>query len=81
MLCNSYSNRSCDFYIFPIVGIGAMNFQSKKNSQSTFVLGCFFFPKEVYKLFDVDFCKLHNVTDVFVQNLCLSCMVFHPEPF
>jgi len=30
MLCNSYSNRFCDFYIFPIVGIGAKFFQSQK---------------------------------------------------
>jgi len=30
MLCNSYSNRFGDFYIFPIVGIGAINFQIKK---------------------------------------------------
>jgi len=70
MLCNSYNNRYCDFYIFPIVGIGAINFPKSKNSQSTLVLGCYFSPKEVEKLFDFVFRKLHNVTDVFVQNLC-----------
>ena len=32
MLCNSYSNRFCDFYIFPIVGIGTINFQSQKTA-------------------------------------------------
>jgi len=26
MLCNSYSNCFADFYIFPILGIGAINF-------------------------------------------------------
>jgi len=30
MLCNSYSNRFCEFYIFPIVGIGVIHFQSQK---------------------------------------------------
>jgi len=68
MLCNSSSNRFCDFYIFPIVGIGAINFQSK-NRQSTLVSRCFFSPKELEKLFDFDFHKLHNMTNVFVQNL------------
>jgi len=32
MLCNSYNNHYCDFYIFPIVGIGAINFQSQKTA-------------------------------------------------
>jgi len=32
MLCNSYDNRFCDFYIFPIVGISVMNFQIKKQA-------------------------------------------------
>jgi len=70
MLCNSYSNRFCDFYNFPIVGIGAMNFQSKKNRQSTLVCGCFFSPKEVEIFFYFDFHKLHNMTNVFLKHLC-----------
>jgi len=45
MLCNSYSNCFFDFYIFPIVGIDAINFQSKKR-QSTLVLGCFSLQKK-----------------------------------
>jgi len=32
MLCNSYSNRFCDFYIFPIVGIGAIHFHGQKTT-------------------------------------------------
>jgi len=32
MLCNSYSNRFCDCYIFPIVGIGAINFKIQKTA-------------------------------------------------
>jgi len=30
----------------------------------------FFSQKEVEKLFDFDFHKLHKMTNVFVQNLC-----------
>jgi len=70
MLCNSYSKRFCDFYIFPVVVIGAIKFQSKKNRQSTLVFGCFFSPKEAEKFFYFDFHKLHNMTNVFVKNLC-----------
>jgi len=42
----------------------------EKIRQSTLVFGCFFSPNEVEKLFDFDFHKLHNMTNVFVQNLC-----------
>jgi len=69
MLCNSYSNRSCDFYIFPIVGIGAIIFQSKKTGNPP-LFTVFFSPKKVEKCFYFDFHKLHNMTHVFVQNLC-----------
>ena len=68
MLCNSYSNCFADFYIFPILGIGAINFSKQKNSQPTLVLGCYFSLKQVEKLFNFVFRKLHNVIDVFVQN-------------
>jgi len=69
MLCNSYSNRFCDFYIFPIVGTGEINFQSK-NRQFTLVFGYFFSPKQVEKIFYFHFHKLHNMTNVFVKKLC-----------
>jgi len=75
MFCNSSGNCSCDFYIFPIVGIGAINFQSKKTT-NPLVLGCFFSAKEVEKLFEFNFHKLHNMTNVFVQNLCFYCAWF-----
>ena len=65
MLCNSYSNRFCD-----------LNFQTKKNKQSTLVFGCFFSPKEVENLFDFDFHKQHNMTNVCVQNMCFYCARF-----
>jgi len=32
MRCSSYNNRYCDLYISPIVGIGAIRFQSKKTA-------------------------------------------------
>ena len=41
MLCISYSNRFCDFYIFPIVGIGAINFKSKKTGNPPLFSGVF----------------------------------------
>ena len=44
-------------------------FSKSKNRQSTIVSGCFFSPKEVEKLFDYDFHKLHSMINVFVQNL------------
>jgi len=41
MLCNSYSNRFCDFYIFSIVEIGAINFQSQKTGNPPLIRGVF----------------------------------------
>jgi len=78
MLYNSYSNRSCDFYIFPVFGIGAMNFQNQKQ-QSHPCYRCYFSSKEVENLFDFVFRKLHNVADVFVPNLCFYCAWFPIE--
>ena len=46
MLCNSYSKRFCDFCIFPIVGIGAKNFQSQKTGNPTFFQGVFSLQKK-----------------------------------
>ena len=69
VLCNSYSNRFCDFYISPIVGIGAIIFQSQKTGKPPFFHGVFLSPNEAETLFDFDFHKLHNMTNVFVQNL------------
>jgi len=69
MLCNSYSNRFSDCYIFPIIGIGAINFQSKKTGNPPLISGVFSLQKSG-KIFCFDFHKLHNMTNVFVQNLC-----------
>ena len=38
---NSCRNRLCDFYIFPIVGIGAIHFQSKKTHNAPLFQGVF----------------------------------------
>ena len=46
MLCNSYSKRFCDFYIFPNVGIGAINFQSQKTGNPPFFQGVFSLQKK-----------------------------------
>jgi len=46
MLCNSYSNRFCDVYIFPIAGVGAINFQSKKTGNPTLFSGVFSLQKK-----------------------------------
>jgi len=40
-----------------------------------------FFSPKVEKLVDFAFHKLHNMTNVCVQNVFLSCKGFHPEPF
>jgi len=60
MLCNSYSNHFCDFYIFPIVGICALNFQSQKQTIHPFRV--FFLSKRSGKI-------IWYMTNVFVQNL------------
>jgi len=45
MLCNSYSNRFCDFYIFPITEIGAINFQSQKTDNPPLFQSVFYLQK------------------------------------
>jgi len=74
VLCNSYSNRFCNLYIFPIVGIGAINFQSQKTDNPPLFSGVFSLQKKWKKYFW--FYKLHIMTHVFVQNLC-----FHSARF
>jgi len=41
ILCNSFSNRFCYFYIFPIVGIGAINFQRQQTDNPPLFSGVF----------------------------------------
>jgi len=69
MLCDSYCNRFYDFYIFPIVGIGAINFQSQNTDNPPLFQGFFTLQKK-WKNYLIYFHKLHNTTNVFVQNLC-----------
>jgi len=68
MLCNRFSIRFCGFYIFPIVGIGAMNFLKNQAIHLNFLV-CFL-SKGSGKNFYFDFHKLHNMTNVSVKNLC-----------
>ena len=76
VLCNSYSNLW--FLHFSHCWNRRSKLSKLKNSQSTLVSGCFFSPKEVEKLFDFDFRKLHNVTDVFVP-ICVSILHGFPS--
>jgi len=41
MLCNSCGNRLRDFFVFPIVGIGEINFQSQKTDNQPLFQGDF----------------------------------------
>jgi len=68
MLCNSYSNRFYDFYISPIVKIGAMNFQSKKTLK-----------QPIYPCFRVTQSSLKQKPKVYttrVTNLSLTMYLF-----
>jgi len=38
---NRYSNRLCEFYIFPIFGIGGINFQSQNTKKQPLFLGVY----------------------------------------
>jgi len=81
MLCNSYSNRFCDFYIFPIVGIGAVNFQRKKNRQSTLVFRCFSLQKK-WKNFFISIFINYTIWLTFVWRICVSIVQgFPPRAF
>jgi len=51
MLCNSYSNDFCDFYIFPIVGIGVINFKIKETGNPSLFSGVFSLQKKWKNLF------------------------------
>ena len=50
MLCNNYSNRFCDFYFFPVVGIGEINFYSKTTGNPPLFSGVFSLQKK-WKIF------------------------------
>ena len=63
------ANVSVIFTFFPLLEQAQYIFKVKKQAfHPSFRV--FFSPKEVEQLFDFDFHKLHNMTNVFVQNLC-----------
>ena len=57
------------FTFFPLLEQAQEIFKVKKQAIHP-CFRVFFSQKEVEKLFDFDFHKLHNMTNVFVQNLC-----------
>ena len=69
MLCNSYSNCFCDFYIFPIVGIGAMIFQSKKTGNPPLFSGVFSLPKK-WKSFFIFIFINYTIWLTFMWRIC-----------
>ena len=70
MPCNSYSNRFCDFYIFPIVGIGAINFQNTKTGNPPLFSRVFSLWKKWNKFFSSIFI---NYT-MWLTLLCWICV-------
>ena len=78
MLCNSYSNRFCDFYIFPIVGIGAINFQSEKTGNPHLFSGVFSLQKKVEKFFVSIFIN-YTICLTFLWRICVSIVQGFPS--
>ena len=77
MLCYSYSNRFSDFYIFPIVGIGAINFQSKKTSNPPLFSGVFFLQK--WKNFFISIFINYTIWLTFLCRICVSIVQDFPS--
>jgi len=71
VLCNSHSNRFCDFYIFPIVGVGAINFQSQKTGNPPLFSGVFSFQKKWKKIFISIFIN-YTIWLTFLCKICVS---------
>ena len=70
MLCNSYRNRFCDFYIFLIVGIGAINFQCQKTDNTPLFQGVFSLQKKWKNFFILIFMN-YTIWLMFLwRNLC-----------
>jgi len=78
MLCNSYSNRFCDFYIFPIVGIGAINFQSKKKGNPPLFSGVFSLQKK-WKNFFISIFINYTLWLTFLCRICVFIMQGFPS--
>ena len=78
MLCNSCSNRFCDFYIFPIVGIGAINFQSKKTGNPPVLSGVFSLQKK-WKNFIISIFINYTIWLTFLWRICVSIVQGFPS--
>jgi len=73
MLCNSYSNCFCDFYIFPIVGIGAINFLSQKTANPPLFYGVFSLQKK-WKSSLISIFVKYTMWMIFLCRICVSIM-------
>jgi len=78
MLCNSYSNRFCDFYIFPIVGIGTIKFQSKKTGNPPLFSGVFSLQKK-WKNFFISIFINYTIWLTFLWRICVSIVQGFPS--
>jgi len=78
MLCNSYSNRFCDFYIFPSVGIGAIKFQSKKTGNPPLFSGVFSLQKK-WKIFFILIFINYTIWLTFLWRICVSIVQSFPS--
>jgi len=78
MFCNSYSNRFCDFYIFPIVGIGAINFQNQKKANPRLFWGVFFLRKK-WKNYLISIFLNSAMWPTFLCRICVSIVRDFPS--
>jgi len=78
MLCNSYSNRFCDFYIFPIVKIGAINFQSEKTGNPLLFSGVSSLQTK-WKNFFISIFINYIIWLMFLCRICVSIMQGFPS--
>jgi len=78
IFCYSYSNRFCDFYIFPIVGIGAINFQNRKTGNLPLFLGVFSLQKK-WKNFFISIFINYTIWLTFLWRVCVSIVQGFPS--
>jgi len=78
MLCNSCINRFCDFYIFPIVGIGAINFYNKKTGNPSF-FSCVFSLQTKWKNYFISIFINYTIWLTFLWRICVSIVQGFPS--
>ena len=78
MLGNSYSNRFCDFYIFPIVGIGAINFQIKRTGNPPLFSSVFSLQTKLKKIFTSIYINYRKWL-TFFWRICISIVQGFPS--